>query len=49
MFMSELFEKALDDAYIVAVEAIFELDPFNRKAEKDFDKAIENTKTEQKD
>ena len=35
-------EKALNESKFIAVEAIFELDPFDREAQKDFEDAIEN-------
>ena len=39
--MTEL-EKAIAEARMVAIEAIFELDPFDREAQKDFEDALEN-------
>ena len=36
-------EKALDEARITAIEAMFELDPFDQVAQKAFDDAIENS------
>lgn len=39
--MTEL-EKAIAEARMVAIEAIFELDPFDREAQKDFEEAIDN-------
>ena len=35
-------EKALNDSKIIAIEAMFELDPFDREAQKDFEDALEN-------
>ena len=40
--MTENIENALMDAHIIAVEAMFELDPFDREAQKDFEEAIDN-------
>lgn len=36
-------EKALDEARITAIEAMFELDPFDQVTQKAFDDAIENS------
>ena len=41
-FMSEDITEALKEARFIAVEAIFELDPFDREAQKDFEDALEN-------
>ena len=38
--MNEEIEKALDDAKLTAAEAVFESDPFNKKAEENFIKAL---------
>ena len=35
-------EKTLDESKFIAIEAIFELDPFDREAQKDFEDALEN-------
>lgn len=35
-------EEALKEAKLVAIEAIFELDPFDREAQKDFEDSLEN-------
>lgn len=40
--MFEAIEDALAEARMVAIEAMFELDPFDREAQKDFDEAINN-------
>ena len=40
--MNEI-EKALADSKLIAVEALFELDPFDREAQKDFEDAIDNS------
>lgn len=40
--MFEAIEDALAEARMVAIEAMFELDPFDREAQKDFDEAIDN-------
>ena len=42
VIMSEI-EKALADSKLIAVEALFELDPFDREAQKDFEEAIDNS------
>lgn len=40
--MFEAIEDALAEARMVAIEAMFELDPFDREAQKDFEEAIDN-------
>lgn len=40
--MNEI-EIALADSKLIAIEALFELDPFDREAQKDFEDAIDNS------
>ena len=40
--MNEI-EKALADSKLIAIEALFELDPVDREAQKDFEEAIDNS------
>ena len=40
--MADYIEQALREAHIVAVEAIFELDPFDREAQKDFEEVLDD-------
>ena len=42
VIMNEI-EKALADSKLIAIEALFELDPFDREAQKDFEDAIDNS------
>ena len=40
--MNEI-EQALAESKLIAVEALFELDPVDREAQKDFEEAIDNS------
>jgi hypothetical protein len=40
--MTEEIKDALAEAKMVAVEAMFELDPFDREAQKEFEDALDN-------
>lgn len=40
---TEEIEKALDDAKLTAFEAVFEADPFDRRAEENFLRALEES------
>lgn len=40
--MIEFLEDTLADARLVAIEAMFELDPFDWEAQKDFEEALNN-------
>lgn len=41
--MNEEVEKALDDAKLTAIEAMFEADPFNRRTEENFIRALDES------
>ena len=40
--MNEI-EKALADSKLIAIEALFELDPFDLAVQKDFEEALDNS------